>query len=185
MQVEDTRQRAHAAVRQELAEQPDAVIEEVARRHGLPPLDATRCLPGSFWCEVSGEHFESVLQEVSDWGEVLVIVHNQDLILEVRCRMPPGQCAHGFYNLKGQGALGGHLRPERCAAILLVRRPFMGCDTASLQFFNTEGEGMFKIFLGRDEQRRVRPDQLQRFQTLAAERTGRPRLWVGDGEEAP
>ncbi|MCC3751929.1 MAG: heme utilization cystosolic carrier protein HutX [Halorhodospira halophila] len=179
----DKQEQGHEAVRQVLEERPDAVIEDLARSHGLTPLEATRCLPASFWCEAPGEQFESILKEVSDWGEVLVVVHNRDLILEVRDRVPPGSSAHGFYNLHGDSALGGHLRPKRCAAILFVVRPFMGFRTASLQFFTPEGENLFKIFLGRDEQRCLRADQFERFRALAAELGGYPGLRIGEGEE--
>jgi putative heme iron utilization protein len=42
----------------------------------------------------------------------------------------------------------------------------MGIDTMSVQFFNAEGEAMFKIFVGRDESRRLNADQVERFARL-------------------
>jgi heme iron utilization protein len=63
--------------------------------------------------------------------------------------------------------LHGHLRHERCAAIAFVERPFMGKSSAFIAFINVDGGIMFKVFVGRDEARALRADQLQRFQALA------------------
>ena len=56
---------------------------------------------------------------------------------------------------------------ERCAAIAFVERPFMGKSSAFIAFINLDGGIMFKVFVGRDETRTLRADQLQRFHALA------------------
>jgi putative heme iron utilization protein len=38
----------------------------------------------------------------------------------------------------------------------------------SIQFFNEEGGSMFKVFVGRDENRALKPDQVERFEQLKA-----------------
>jgi putative heme utilization carrier protein HutX len=63
--------------------------------------------------------------------------------------------------------LHGHLRHERCAAVAFVERPFMGKSSAFIAFINVDGGIMFKVFVGRDETRALRGDQLQRFHALA------------------
>jgi putative heme iron utilization protein len=35
-----------------------------------------------------------------------------------------------------------------------------------VQFLNAEGEAMFKIYVGRDEDRRLKADQVERFAQL-------------------
>lgn len=85
-----------------------------------------------------------------------------------RVRRSAARRGHGFYNLKGGDGLSGHLRATNCRAIVFLRRPFMGMDTLSAQFFNADGEAMFKIFVGRDENRRLRADQVERFGMLEA-----------------
>jgi putative heme utilization carrier protein HutX len=83
--------------------------------------------------------------------------------------LPEGKIGHGMYNLQGgRSGLSGHLRPENCKAIFLVRRPFMGMKTLSVQFFNADGETIFKIYVGRDEKRALKSDQVERFERLAA-----------------
>jgi putative heme iron utilization protein len=45
-------------------------------------------------------------------------------------------------------------------------------ETISVQFFNAEGEAMFKVYVGRDEDRRLRADQVERFLQLQVRLAG-------------
>ncbi|MCC6776984.1 MAG: heme utilization cystosolic carrier protein HutX [Hyphomicrobiales bacterium] len=154
------------SVRQELAAKPDGVLEAVAATHGLPLQRVVECLPAEKWKRISGEHFVEVMQDISGWGDIAFIIHTKDAIVEVEGPLPGGTSGHGFYNLKGGKGLSGHLRAANCHAIVFLRRPFMGMETLSVQFFNAEGEAMFKIFVGRDENRRLKADQIKRFTAL-------------------
>ena len=153
-------------VRQELAEKPDGVLEAVASAHGMSLQSVVECLPPERWKNISGEHFIDVMQDIAGWGDITFIVHTRDAIVEFEGPLPGGTPGHGFYNLKGGGGLSGHLRATNCRAIVFLRRPFMGMDTLSVQFFNANGEAMFKIFVGRDENRRLKADQVERFARL-------------------
>ena len=68
--------------------------------------------------------------------------------------------------MHGESPIGGHIRAENCAAIAFVSRPFMGRPSRSIQFFNTAGEAMFKIFVRRDEKRELIADQVAKFDAL-------------------
>jgi putative heme utilization carrier protein HutX len=153
-------------VRQELADKPDGILEAVASTHGLPLQRVVECLPADKWKRITGEYFIDVMQDVSGWGSITFIVHTKDAIVEFEGPLPGGTSGHGFYNLKGGGGLSGHLRGANCHAIIFLRRSFMGMETLSIQFFNADGESMFKIFVGRDENRRLKADQIERFATL-------------------
>jgi putative heme utilization carrier protein HutX len=155
-------------VRQELAAKPDGVLEAVASAHGLPLQSVVECLPAERWKRISGEHFIDVMQDVSGWGDIIFIVHTRDAVVEFGGPLPGGTLGHGFYNLKGGGGLSGHLRATNCRAIIFLRRSFMGMDTVSIQFFNADGEAMFKIFVGRDEKRQLKAEQVERFARLEA-----------------
>lgn len=152
----------------ELAEKPDGVLEAVASTHSLPLLSVVECLPTGMWKRISGEHFIDVMQDITGWGDITFIVHSKDAIVEFEGPLPGGTSGHGFYNLKGGHGLSGHLRATNCRAIAFLRRPFMGTETLSVQFFNADGEAMFKIFVGRDENRRLKADQVDRFARLEA-----------------
>lgn len=155
-------------VRRELAENPGGILESTAAQHGLPLQTVIECLPQTMWTRVAGDRFVEVMEDLTEWGPVTVISHTKDIILEVEGPVPPGKLGHGFYNLHGDSPIGGHLRADNCKAILFLRRPFMGKETVSVQFFNAEGEAMFKVFVGRDENRALKPDQVARFAQLEA-----------------
>lgn len=155
-------------VRQELAEKPDGVLEATASTYDLPLQSVVECLPPEMWKSISGEHFVDVMQDISGWGDIIFVVHTRDTIAEFNGPLPGGAPGHGFYNLHGDRGFSGHLRADSCRAIIFLRRPFMGMDTLSVQFFNAFGEAMFKIFVGRDESRRLKVGQIERFRQLEA-----------------
>jgi len=107
-----------------------------------------------------------VMQALTQWGEVLFIVHTPDIVLECAGKVPPGSFARGYYNLHGDSPIGGHLKAENCTHIAFISRPFMGRPSRSLQFFNGAGEAMFKVFVRRDAERNLLADQVQRFDEL-------------------
>lgn len=156
------------SLRRELAENPGGVLEAAASQHGVPLQSVVECLPAGMWSRVPGERFVEVMQDLSEWGTVTVIAHTKDIILEVEGPLPAGKLGHGFYNLHGDSPIGGHLRADNCKAIMFLRRPFMGTETLSVQFFNAEGAAMFKVFVGRDENRALKADQVERFERLQA-----------------
>ena len=84
-----------------------------------------------------------------------------------RLPFPKGKNARGYYNLMGRdGELHGHLKLDNVAGIALVSKLFMGKEGHSFQFFGHSGRCIFKIYLGRDEQRQLLPEQVERFMAL-------------------
>ena len=92
------------------------------------------------------------------------------------CSKPRAPCrgshGRGYFNIHGDSPIGGHLKIERCAAIYFVDRPFFGRRSCSVQFLNGDGEAMFKVFAGRDEQRELKADQVARFEALRTKLRG-------------
>lgn len=157
--------RARLAAR--FAGDADGVIETLAREHGVTTLEATQMLPEANCRWAPASAFADVFAELTTWGDVLFLVHTPNIILECVGPIPPGTAARGFFNLSGKGPIGGHLRAERCAAIAFVRRPFMGMDTCSIQFFDRDGDAMFKIYVRRGADRTLDQDQVAAFEVLA------------------
>ncbi|MBB4200144.1 hypothetical protein CCR94_03275 [Rhodoblastus sphagnicola] len=151
-----------------LVEDSMLVVEQVAREQGMSPADVLRLLPDTLCRWAPGASFEQAMADMSAWGELLFLVHTVNVIVEVKATIPPGRFGQGYFNLHGNGPLGAHLSSSRCADIAFVRRPFMRAETRSIQFYDIDGEGMFKIFVGRDAERRLIPDQLRRFDALEA-----------------
>jgi len=160
-------------VRRELIENPGGVLESTANQHGLPLQTVVECLPQEMWTRVPGDLFVEVMEDLTGWGSVTFIAHTKDIVLEVSGPVPPGKLSQNYYNLHGDSPIGGHLRAGNCKAIVFLRRPFMSRESVSIQFFNEEGGSMFKVFVGRDENRALRPEQVERFEQLRARLAGK------------
>jgi putative heme utilization carrier protein HutX len=150
-----------------LAENPGAIVEEVAKEHHVTTREVVVALPQAMRKFIAGSAFIDVMKDVGAWGDVTLIVHTDDGIMEFGGPVPAGEVARGYYNVPGSKGFHGHLRHERCAGIAFVERPFMGRLSASILFFNVDGGIMFKIFVGRDEKRELKADQLEAFRKLA------------------
>jgi putative heme utilization carrier protein HutX len=156
-----------AALRAKVAENPGVVFEECAREHNVAPRAVVDALPEAMRRFAPGDKFIDAMNDVAEWGDVQVIVHTEDGIMETGGPIPKGSVARGHFNLMGRTGFHGHLKYERCAAIAFVERPFMGRTSNLMIFINRDGGIMFKIFVGRDEKGQLKQDQVTRFKTLA------------------
>jgi putative heme utilization carrier protein HutX len=154
-------------LRAHMAQNPGAVIEDLARERKVTARAVIEALPAEMLRFGPGSAFAEAMQDIAQWGEVTLIVHTDDAIFEFTGPIPVGEIGRGYFNLMQPKGLHGHLRHERCDAIAFVERPFMGKSSAFVAFLNVDGGIMFKVFVGRDEARVLRPDQLQRFNALA------------------
>ena len=150
-----------------MAENPGAVIEDVARERKVTPRAVIEALPPSMVRHRRRRAFAAAMQDIAEWGEVTLIVHTDDAIFEFTGAIPAGEIGRGYFNLMQPKGLHGHLRHERCGGVAFVERPFMGKTSAFIAFINVDGGIMFKVFVGRDEARALRADQLERFRALA------------------
>ena len=149
-----------------LKQNADGILEQIARDYGVSTFEVVQALPAEHRSIVPGSRFEEVLHALTEWGEVLFIVHTPDIVLECAGKVPPGSFGRGYFNLHGDSPIGGHIKADNCAHIVLVSRPFMGRPSCSLQFFNGAGEAMFKVFVRRDERRNLIAGQVERFEAL-------------------
>jgi heme iron utilization protein len=159
---------ARPSLRERLAKNADGILEQIARDYGVSTFDAVEALPATHRAIVPGGEFERILSALTSWGAVVFIVHTSDIVLECEGPIPPGTFARGYFNLHGDSPIGGHIKAENCKSIAFVMRPFMGRESRSIQFFNAEGEAMFKIFVRRDEQRELIGEQVKLFDELRA-----------------
>ena len=150
-----------------LATAPGVVIETAAKEHGVTPRAVVEALPAGMRKFAPASAFVDAMKDIATWGEVTLIVHTDDGIMEFTGPIPPGEVGRGYFNLMQPKGLHGHLRHERCAAVAFVERPFMGKSSAFIAFINVDGGIMFKVFVGRDEKRELKVDQLAAFRVLA------------------
>ena len=156
------------SVAEALKAKHDGVLEMIAAQCGVPLRRVFDELPEGAARHVAGSRFEEIWQGLTQWGDVLFIVHTADIVLECKGALPPGTSAQGYFNIHGDSPIGGHIKTDRCAAIYFIDRPFHGRRSCSVQFLNGEGEAMFKVFVRRDEKRELIADQLAEFEALRA-----------------
>jgi putative heme utilization carrier protein HutX len=155
-------------IRQDLAAKPDGILESVAEKHGVPMQAVLDCLPSEAAVRVPGDLYQEVWRDLTQWGAITFVVHTRDGVFECEGSVPPGTEGRGYFNIHGETPVGGHLRMERCRSIYFIDRPFFGRRSCSVQFVNQEGGVMFKIFIGRNEDRSLKADQVVRFEALRA-----------------
>jgi len=134
-----------------MTENPDGILEQIAKHHGTSTFDVVRALPADHVRICDGARFPDVMADLTQWGDVVMIVHTPNIVLEARGAIPEGSYGRGYFNLHGKGPISGHICAERCEAIAFVSRPFMSRPSCSIQFFAGDGAAMFKIFVARDE----------------------------------
>lgn len=161
----DSMERAERA-RAALAEKPDGVVEAMAAQANVTPAEILAVLPAGAVVLAPGERFLTIWQDMTGWGDVLLIVNTDDVVLEVEGALPEGSEGHGWFNIHGDSPIGGHIRRDRCVSIAFVDRGFHGRRSCSVWFINADGRAMFKVFVRRDEERVLLADQLQRFGAL-------------------
>ena len=150
-----------------LIEQPGLHPAGIAEQLNLTEGEVVLALPKAMVTAIDGADAEAILQQLSDWGPVTTIVHCQGSIFEVKANFPKGKSAHGYYNLMGKnGELHGHLKLDNVAHIALVSKPFNGKESHFIGFFTAAGDGIFKVYLGRDAKRQLIPEQVEKFQQL-------------------
>jgi hypothetical protein len=150
-----------------MSDDPGALFETVAKEHGVTVRATIEALPEPMRRFAPGSAFVEIMNDIAGWGEVTLIIHSDDGVMEFTGPIPRGEIGRGYFNLMGRTGFHGHLRHERCAAVAFVERPFMGRVSASALFVNVDGGIMFKVFVGRDDKRELLPDQLAAFRALA------------------
>ncbi|MEM9385751.1 MAG: heme utilization cystosolic carrier protein HutX [Pseudomonadota bacterium] len=160
------------AIEARFREEPGALLERVAEEFAVTPLEAAQHLPAQHCTLVDGAKLPEILEELSQWGEVMFLVHLPAFIVEVKTSIPAVTAARGYLNFQGGAPLGGHLREDACEAIAFIDRPFMGRRSCAILFFEGTGDCIFKVFVARDEDRTLKTNQLERFERLRGRLVG-------------
>lgn len=123
---------SNARIRAALSAKPDGVLEVIARRLGVSMQAVLEMTPVQERILIPANHFDEIWREISGWGDILFIVHTQDIILECTGSLPAGSYSHGYYNLNGVSPIHGHIKIDGCRAICLVDRLFHGRRSCSI-----------------------------------------------------
>jgi putative heme utilization carrier protein HutX len=96
-----------------LSENSGAVIEEAAKLHAVTPRDVVEALPAEMRRFAPADSFIAAMQDVATWGDVTLIIHTDDGIMEFGGPIPRGEVGRGYFNLMGSKGFHGHLRRAR------------------------------------------------------------------------
>lgn len=147
-----------------IEQEPTLLPVAIAERLGISEFEAVAALPEEMVALVPGDQAQLILEQLAGFGPVTTIVHSFGSIFEVKAPFPKGKVARGYYNLMGrEGELHGHLKLDNVSNIALVSKPFMGRESHYFGFFCTEGNNIFKIYLGRNEKRELITEQVEQF----------------------
>nr|CAD6409155.1 heme utilization cystosolic carrier protein HutX [Rhizobium sp. Q54] len=149
-----------------LAEKPEGVVEALAAKADVTPAEILEILPQGAAVTAAKDAFGDIWSDMTSWGEILFIVHTEDIVLEAEGSLPQGSEGHGWFNIHGDSPIGGHIRKDNCTSVTFVDRQFHGRRSCSVWFMNDKGSAMFKVFVRRDEQRELIGEQLARFEAL-------------------
>lgn len=159
------------AIASALEQKKPWMLSSLAREYHVTEKDVAEHLPEGMCAFTSGENFLRVWEALGTWEKAVFIVEHEGHVLEIRGRIPAGRSGHGYYNLMGGEALGGHIRADAVSAVAFLSMPFMGLESHSVQFFNAEGSVSFAVYAGR-ENHVVLPSVKEAFLRLRRDMTG-------------
>ena len=163
-----------ADLKAHMAQNPGAVIEDVARERKVTPRAVIEALPPEMVRIGRGDAFADAMQDIAQWGEVTLIVHTDDAIFEFTGAIPAGEIGRGYFNLMQPKGLHGHFRHERCGGDRLRRAALhgqiVGVRRLSQRRWRHHVQGVRRPRRGAG----VRQDQLERFKSLAGKIARRP-----------
>ena len=160
----------HQQVAKLLAENPNIITLEIAEKLQCPEGKVLCALPTEFVRVFAGSRAEEILTTISKWGMFTTIIEKEGSIFEIKDNFPSGMIGRGYYNLnmKGdEGAIHGHLKLDNIAKIAFVSLPFRGKESYNIAFIAHSGQTIFKVYLGRDEQRQLFPEQVAQFNAFS------------------
>lgn len=114
-----------------------------------------------------------LLQQLPALGKTTTVILHGGCVFEFKGPFPGGTVAEGFYNLHGRKrspedheGFEGHLRLEAMTRVRFQDRPHRGRASYAFVFEDDNGRCLFKVFLGRDDDGEIIPEQLAFFDHL-------------------
>lgn len=155
-------------VEQILNQSPEMTVAQISSDMEISEAEVTLALPEEMVVKAQGIDAQTLLAMLPEWGRVTTIIHSQGSIFEVKAPFPKGKFAHGYYNLMGgdEGQLHGHLQLDLIEIIAFVSKPFHKMESHYIGFYDAQGRCVFKVYLGRDNKRRLLTPQVEKFAQL-------------------
>jgi len=164
----ETRTDLAAKVAEALKEKKPVMLASLAAQFGVTEKDIAEAMHEDMAKVIGGEHFEKVWEALTAWEKATFIVQHGGHVIEIKTRIAAGKFGHGYYNIMGKEAVGGHLKADAIAHIGFLSMPFMGLESHSVQFFDADGHVAFSIYAGRGDDKKILPEIRESFFALKA-----------------
>ncbi len=116
-----------------------------------------------------GEYAELLMRELSAWKNTTTIIFQGGCVFEFKGVFPVGRVAEGYYNLSSGGeGFEGHIKLGAIDHIAFQSREHRGRESHAFVFEDDQGEIIFKVFLGRDSDGDLHPEQVAAFNKIKA-----------------
>lgn len=115
---------------------------------------------------IDAKNFDAIIEDISTWGKILMIKITPSFVIEIKDHMPTGTYGHGYYNFNSESSISGHLKVDDIDKIVFVSKEHRGMLSHSVVFNDVNGEHIFKVFVSRDENRKLLDDQVEKFMAL-------------------
>jgi len=135
---------------------PSVIADELGISHGA----VFSALPKEM-CQFSkGEYFDPIWESMRQWKKVTFIIQTPHAVIEVKTPLPGGSYGFGFFNLREKdNPLEGHLRLDGLCSIGFVDKMLFSLESKSVQFFDTDGNTMFAVYVGRENKELISEDK--------------------------
>lgn len=158
-----------APVRELYARAPVPPPFLAAPKLGVPAAIVLSALPAEQSVGTSGAAFIDVWESLQAWDRSLTLVLKAGQVFEIHGRIPKGEPSKvsTLYNLEyPEAGLGGHLRPDRIAAIYAVSLQGREGPMRGVMFLDPAGDDAFSVFL--PESRQPTAAELAQFEKTRA-----------------
>jgi len=154
-------------VQELLASESGYTLEQMAKHLDTSVREVIANLPTEMASLAGSDALWQLIEELPTWGKVTAIVQNEGSVFEFKGEFPKGSIAHGYYNfMHHKNPFHGHLLVEGLVEVAFVSKPHRGSESHSMVFLAPSGNCVFKVFLGRDAERKLIPEQVERFKQL-------------------
>lgn len=164
----ESRNELSAKIAEALKEKRPVMLASLAQQFEVSERQIAEAMPEDMAKVISGEHFATVWAALTSWEKATFIVQHGGHVIEIKTRIAPGKFGHGYYNIMGQEAVGGHIKADAITHISFLSMPFMGLESHSVQFFDADGHVAFSIYAGRGDDRKILPEIRDSFLAIKA-----------------
>ena len=116
---------------------------------------------------LSGDQAFDLMRELSTWGRLRTIIIHGGSVFEFDGAFPRGEMGSGYYNLQSaQQGFEGHINLDKVDHIAFQDALHRGRQAYAFIFKDANGDNIFKVFIGRDENGDLLTHQVERFKQI-------------------